>query len=206
MKLVTIDQNVMGQNIYLYFNETTREGVLIDAGDSEAEIARILEKNGVKLKAILLTHGHYDHIASANEIRELTGAKIYCHPQEQQFLTSPEMNLSIRFRKILNVPPDGLLDESDIFEVGSAKLNVIHTPGHTPGGLCFYDEENKNLFTGDTLFHTSIGRSDLPLGNLDVLVKGIKEKLLSLPDDVQVFPGHGESSTIAFEKKNNPYV
>ncbi|MCL2839255.1 MAG: MBL fold metallo-hydrolase [Defluviitaleaceae bacterium] len=206
MKLIIINQNAMGQNIYLYFDESTKEGILIDAGDSETEIMSKINQHNVKIKALLLTHGHYDHIACANEIREKTDTKIYCHPDEQQFLENPELNLSTRFKRILKVTPDGLLKDGEIFEIGDTTLKIIHTPGHTPGGLCFYDEKNGVLFTGDTLFRESIGRADLPLSNPTDLTKGIKEKLLTLPSETKVYPGHGESSDIGFEKKYNAYV
>jgi len=206
MKLLTIDNNAMGQNIYLYFDEATKEGIVIDAGDSFETIREAISENGVKVKGILLTHGHYDHIACANELRELTGADIYSHELEKKMLENPEHNLSIRFARRLEVTPDKLFADGDVFSFADMQLRVIHTPGHTPGGVCFYDDQNAVLFTGDTLFRESIGRSDLPSSNHGDLITGVKEKLFALPDSVEAYPGHGESTSVGYEKKHNPFV
>jgi len=206
MQLITINQNILGQNIYLYFDEASKEGVIIDPGDSADIIETTLKEHNIKVKGILLTHSHYDHITSAIEIRALTKADIYCHVLERPMLEDPEYNLSVRFTRRLEVSPDKVFADGDEFPIGETTLKVIHTPGHTPGGLCYYDKKNRLIFTGDTLFHNSIGRSDFPYGEYDVLIASIKQRLFTLPDYVKIYPGHGGSSTIGDEKTSNPFV
>jgi len=205
MKLITINKNILSQNIFIYFDEATKEGVIIDPGDSEKIIQSTLEENGIKIKGILLTHCHYDHITSANEIRAFTNADIYCHVLERPMLEDPEYNLSVKFTR-LEVSPDKVFADGDEFPIADTVLKVIHTPGHTPGGLCYYDKKNRLIFTGDTLFHSSIGRSDFPFGDHDVLISSIKQRLFTLPEYVKIYPGHGGSSTIKDEKASNPFV
>jgi len=205
----TFARNSMGQNIYLYYDKLLSEGVLIDAGCNEADcsdIAAFLREKGITVKAILLTHGHFDHIIAADEMRALTNAEIYCHCAEKPMLDDHELNLSTMIKKKLSVTPDKVLQDGDTFRFGNAQLEVLHTPGHTPGGVCYYDRENGNLFTGDTLFRESVGRTDLPQGNSKTLKKSIAEKLLTLPGSTVVYPGHGSSSTVGHEKQKNPFV
>ena len=205
MKLAAFNSNAMGQNIYLYYDETRKEGVIIDAGcskDDSAAIARAITDNSITIKALLLTHGHFDHITAVEDMKALTGAMLYCHQQEKPFLETPALNLSTMIGKEIGVTPDGLFVDGDVFEIGGAKLQVLHTPGHTPGGVCFYDEANETLFTGDTLFRQSIGRTDLPQSSHAVLMDSIKDRLLALPDSIKVYPGHGPSTTIKDERRN----
>lgn len=200
MTLKTFNNNPMGQNIYLYHNE--RQGVLIDAGCSAADQAAIASAiKDIKIKAILLTHGHYDHITAAEEMKDLTGSELYCHESEKPMLESPGLNLSFRTGKEIKISPDQLLKDGDIIRFGNTELKVLHTPGHTAGGVCYYDEENGNLFSGDTLFLGDVGRTDLPGGDHSTLVSGIKAKLLVLPDSTAVYPGHDSSTTIGAERR-----
>ena len=195
MELIIINNNDLGQNVYIYFDPATKEGVIIDPGNNPEDIMEAINQNNIKVKAILLTHGHFDHISSVEEIKEQTEALVYCHEQEKQFLEDSSLNLSgMRRVKEVKFSPDGLLGDN-IF-----CFKVIHTPGHTPGCVCYYDEENGIIFTGDTLFKNAVGRTDLPLSDHGALVKAVKEKLFSLPDDTVVYPGHGESTSIGGEK------
>jgi len=205
----TFNKNSMGQNIYLCYCEATSEGVLIDAGCNAADekaITATINENNITIKAILLTHGHYDHITGAEKMRQVTGAKIYCHISEKQMLEDPELNLSCRTANKIKITPDETLNDSDIFHFGQCALKILHTPGHTPGGVCYYNEESGILFSGDTLFKSSIGRTDLPLGDHQKLIRNINAKLLTLPADVTVYPGHSDSTTIGHEKKFNPFL
>ena len=195
MELIIINNNDLEQNVYIYFDPTTKEGVVIDPGNNPEDIMEAINQNNIKVKAILLTHGHFDHISSAEEIGKLTGGLIHCHEQDKQLLEDPALNLSVMIRKEIKFSPDRLLGDS-IF-----CFKVIHTPGHTPGCVCYYDEENGIIFTGDTLFKSAVGRTDMPLGDYGAMFRSIEEKLFSLPDDTLVYPGHGESTTIGLEKR-----
>ena len=203
------DNNPMGQNIYLYYDEQSSEGVLIDSGCSEADkdaIAATISENNIKIQAILLTHGHYDHIIAINEMKMLTAAMVCSHETEKEVLENPNLNLSINIGMNLSVTPEKVFADGDVFQIGECPLKVLHTPGHTPGGVCYYDEKNSTLFSGDTLFEASIGRSDFPLGNHQALIKSIVDRLMILPDDTKVYPGHGPCTTIGYEKRNNPFL
>jgi len=205
----TFSKNSMGQNIYLCRCQNSGEGILIDAGCNEADekaIMQAINDSGVTVKAILLTHGHYDHIAGAAKMKALTSAPIFCHISEKEMLEDPDVNLSCRISNKVSVTPDELFNDGDVFVFGDVTLKVLHTPGHTPGGVCYYDAEGGNLFAGDTLFANSIGRTDLPMGDHHKLIRNIKTKLLTLPQDTVVYPGHGGTTTIGREKSSNPFL
>ena len=209
MKIETFSKNSMGQNIYLCWCGNSKEGVLIDAGCNEADekaIMQTINNEGITLKAILLTHGHYDHITAVKKMKSLTNAPVYSHISEKQVLENPDLNLSCRILTKISVTPDELFNDGDAFEFGDCTLKVLHTPGHTPGGVCYYDADGGNLFAGDTLFASSIGRTDFPMGDHAKLVRNITAKLLTLPDDTMVYPGHGGTTTIWREKASNPYL
>jgi len=209
MKILTFKNNSMGQNIYMCHCEETGEGIIIDAGCSTADekaIMKVINENGITVKAILLTHGHYDHLIAVEKIKKLTNAEVYCHASEKQFLENPEFNLSWRTGRNISVVPDKLLNDSDVLTFGTISLKVLHTPGHTPGGVCYYSEKACSLFSGDTLFKGSVGRTDLPLGDHDKLMRNIAAKLLVLPDETVVYPGHGNNTDIRHEKKSNPFL
>lgn len=204
MELLVINDNDYGQNIYLYYDAGTGEGVIIDPGDSFEAIRDVIKQKNIKVKAILLTHGHFDHTFRVNEIRELAGAPVYAHEAETRLLADPEFNRSGYRGLNISVVPDKSFTNGEVFPLASGnELEVIHTPGHTAGGVCYYDKKNRLLFTGDTLFKGTIGRTDMPTGNYATLLDSIKERLFVLPDNVKVLPGHDASSTIGNEKKSN---
>jgi len=203
MVLECIPTGMFGSNCYIAGDNG--DGVVIDPGTDVETIIKTAEKNGLTIKFIILTHGHIDHICSANKLRQLTGAHIAAHRDEIDIITNPQYNGSALFGEAAafnNV--DIVLTDGDIIESGGLKLEIIHTPGHTPGGICI--KTGDNLFTGDTLFRKSIGRTDLGGGNYKNLIYSIKSRLMTLEDEVKVYPGHGESSTIGFERKNNPFL
>ena len=207
MVLKTINQNEMRQNIYVYFCPKIKEGVIIDPGHNIDETKKYVNENEIKISKILLTHGHYDHILHAKEAADFFSALICCHPDEKEMMETPNMNFSTRVsRTPVSFSPDRLLQEGDNITIGSGSLKVIHTPGHTSGCICFYDEKNARLFSGDTLFLESIGRTDFPGSSTEAIIKNIKLKLFTLPPEVKVYPGHGISTTIGHETKNNEIV
>jgi len=202
MKLITINENEIRENIYIYYDEVSKEGVVIDPGYNKEEIMEEINHNGIKIVGILITHGHFDHIGEANAIKEYTKANIFCHKLEEEMLISSKLNLSSRVAGVeISIEPDELLEDDSVIILGNTTLRTIHTPGHSMGGVCFYDEENGVIFAGDTLFKGTIGRTDLYGGNHDILLKSIEKKLFTLPDDTEVHSGHGSKTTIGKEKR-----
>ncbi|NJD02475.1 MAG: MBL fold metallo-hydrolase [Ruminiclostridium sp.] len=181
------------------------EGVVIDPGADAGEISGAVDKLKLKIKYIILTHAHIDHIVSVDELRSILGAKVMLHENEARALANPFYNSSVLFglKKVFK-EADGVLKDGDILEAGGLKFEIIHTPGHTPGGICI--KVGDYVFTGDTLFMMSVGRSDFGGGDQDQLMDSIKNKLMILKDDTKVFPGHGTSTTIGHERANNPFI
>lgn len=207
MKIETFVLGDVRTNCYLLINEETKEALVVDPADRADVIVRKLIDEGLTLKAILLTHGHGDHILAVGALKKQFGVKVYAAKAEEALLSDTAQNLSKALFGIeVTVKPDVLLEDGQEFEAAGICLRMLHTPGHTPGGCCYYQAEEKILFSGDTLFCGSIGRTDFPGGSLSQLVRSVKEKLLVLPEDVKVYPGHEEITTIGHEKRYNPYM
>lgn len=207
MKIETMVLGDVRTNCYLLINEETKEALVVDPADRADVIVRKLIDEGLTLKAILLTHGHGDHILAVDALKKQFGVKVYAAKAEEALLSDAAQNLSkALFGIAVTVKPDILLEDGQEFEAAGIRLRMLHTPGHTPGGCCYYQAEEKILFSGDTLFCGSIGRTDFPGGSLSELVRSVKEKLLVLPEDVKVYPGHEEITTIGHEKRYNPYM
>lgn len=187
-------------NCYLCKNEETGEGFIVDPGGNSLKITMNVEKMEMKPKAILLTHGHFDHIAAVDELRKHYGIKVYACKEESNLMLDSRKNLSNYFGEPLVVRTDELLVDRQHIEVAGFDIKFIHTPGHTPGGGCYYIEDEEVLFSGDTLFCASYGRTDFPGGSEAELFRSIKGKLLVLPNETEVFPGHNNSTTIQSEK------
>lgn len=203
MEIKVFVEGPVDANNYLIIDEKSKEAVLIDCSSGRQEFINSIKNSGVNLKYILLTHGHFDHILGVDKFKEVFGTDAYIAKEdiEQVELTPKFMPIlagmeSVEINSIHNYLKDG-----DIIKVGDIEIKAIATPGHTPGGMSYLIGDK--LFSGDTLFHRSIGRCDFPGGSLDTIIKSIKEKLFTLPDDTEVFPGHGEKTTIAYEKKYN---
>jgi len=192
-------------NCYIIADEETKEAAIIDPSAEGEEILKVIGDNHLKVKYIINTHGHMDHIGANAEIKEVTGAKILIHEDDRNLLSSPVKNLAIFWGKMTKSPPaDRLLKDGEIISLGQLRLKVIHTPGHTRGSICLLVD--RRLFTGDTLLRNTIGRADLPGASEKILVQCIKEKLLPLEDEIKIYPGHEEETTIGREKRNNPFL
>lgn len=202
--------NPFQQNTYLVYDD---EGTahLIDAGNStageHAELKKFIENKKLTLKRFLLTHAHIDHILGARFILDTYGLLPEMHEKEIFFIDRMAQSAGMYSVNFDQAPmPEIFLKEGDVIHLGNYSFECIFTPGHSPGSISFYNKENKLLLGGDVLFRGSIGRSDLPMGDHDTLIRSIKEKLFILGDDVKVYSGHGPSTTIGFEKQNNPFL
>lgn len=208
--MMKIDKFVIGMvstNCYVVSNEEINECFIVDPGSYRKEIVSHIKRNGLKVKAILLTHGHFDHIMGIDRFLHDFPVPVYAHEEEQALLENAQYNLSgmyesggYTFTKAVYVK------DRQILEIAGMKIQVLYTPGHTIGGCCYYLEEEKVLFTGDSLFQESIGRTDFPTGSASQLVRSVREKLLVLPEDVQVYPGHEGMTTIGNERIHNPFI
>ena len=204
-----IDSRILGMvgtNCYLLCNMDIKECVLIDPADSQDEISRMIDESGCSLKGILLTHGHFDHIMAADAVRDKYGVKVYASCYEKNTLEQPHINLGEAYGLKLLVKADVWHKDGEILKLAGFDIEALHTPGHTEGGSCYYVREIGVLFSGDTLFCGSVGRTDFPGGSMSEIVRSIKEKVMVLPDDTKVYPGHGEGTSVGYERENNPFL
>ena len=199
MIVKSVIAGIYDANCYIIMDESTREAVVLDPGGIEPTIERSIDALGAKVKYILLTHGHVDHVSGVEYLADKYKVPFYINKIDEEYMEKDNYVFgSIR-------KANGYLNDGDILSFGNHNIKVIHTPGHTKGGLCFLIDDSK-LFTGDTLFQGSIGRTDFIGGNFGEIINSIKTKLLPLGDNVEVYPGHGAMSTIAYEKRNNMYL
>lgn len=199
----------LGVNCYILESKTSDECMVIDPGGGADEILNYINSRGKCLKVIVNTHGHGDHIGAVEKLRKAAGAVYMVHEADAEMVKDADQNLSgpMGFPTCLG-EPDVLLKENDTVSLGDISLKVIHTPGHTPGGICLYGEYEgeKVLFSGDSLFAEGIGRCDFPGGSMETLIRSLREKIMTLPEDTTVYPGHGPSSEIGWERIHNPYL
>lgn len=207
MRITNLPSGALQANTYLAVDEKTNEGFIVDPGGYNKVLTKEVRDNDVNIKYIILTHGHSDHICGVNEHKaEFPDAKIVVYKDEEAMLENPNLNQSPGFGVPYSTKADILVSDGDELKVGDVTLKFIHTPGHTEGGMCIYVKEAKALFSGDTLFRQSIGRTDFPGGSYKEIMDSIRKKLFLLPDDTNVFPGHMGTTSIGFEKENNPFV
>ena len=194
-------------NCTLLGDEQTHEAIIVDPGDEAGRIARKLEQMGLALKQILLTHAHLDHAGAAARLKKLTGAPVWLHPADLPLLNSMDQQaawMGLETPEVL--PPDGELADGQAVGLEHFPARVIFTPGHTQGSCCLYLEAEKLLIAGDTLFAGSIGRTDLPGGDSDLIMDSLHRRILTLPDETRVICGHGPMTTIGRERKANPFL
>lgn len=193
-------------NCYLLVNHKTGELLVVDPGDQAQLIEKQIEKTGAKPVAILLTHGHFDHAGAAEELADKYQISIYAHEAEKETLEDPGLNLCGMIGEHKVYHADIFVKDEEILNLAGFSIRVFFTPGHTIGGCCYYIADEKILFSGDTLFQESVGRTDFPRGSASDLIRAIREKLMPLPDDVTVYTGHDESTLIGYERMHNPYL
>jgi len=192
-------------NCYLIGDEDTKEAVVIDPGGDEDEILEAIKYHGFNLKYIIDTHGHFDHVDANQPLKDATGAQIAIHKLDAPMLKRANEAIFFTGKPMRPSEADVLLQEGDELAFGKYRLKVLHTPGHTPGGISLTLEGSNLVYVGDTLFAGSIGRTDFPGGDFDALIRGVREKLFTLGDHYIVYPGHGPVTTIGNERKYNPF-
>ena len=208
MAEIKIGRMVLGvcqTNAYFLYHEGYDEVIFIDPPDKGADICRTLGQKGFKVVGILLTHGHFDHILGCQELKELSGARVYAMEEERELLANAAQNVSAQVGIPYTLEADVYVKHDDRITIADMTCRVIATPGHTVGGCCYYFEEDGLLISGDTLFQESVGRTDFPTGSMGTLIRSIKERLFVLPDETKVYPGHGDHTTIGHEKRYNPF-
>ncbi len=205
MIIRTLAVGPLDVNCYILGCESTHEAAVIDPGGGAESIIASLAADGLKLTHILLTHGHWDHVGAVAELKKRFDPRICLHKADEEiYCDAPEHAAMFGFQAAHPPPVDHFLDNGGSLHVGDLEITVFHTPGHTPGSVCFLTRGK--VFSGDLLFKCSIGRTDLPGGDLDTLLKSIREVVFALPDDTPVLPGHGPGTTVSDEKTLNPFL
>ncbi len=208
LKVFIIPVTPFQQNCSLVFDEDAKRGAIVDPGGDVPAILDAIKRSGIAIEKILLTHGHIDHAGGAAELRDALGTTIEGPHREDKFLLDglPESGARYGMMGVRAVEPERWLAEGDVVSVAGLSFSVIEAPGHTPGSVVFYNDENRFALMGDVLFQGSVGRTDLPRGSHETLIRSIREKILPLGDDVTFLPGHGPASHIGDERRNNPFL
>lgn len=205
IKIITKVLGSVSTNCYFIVNVSNNETVIVDPADNSAAIESVVLENGLKPQAVLLTHGHFDHIMAAKQVRENYTIPVIACDKEKDVIENSSYNLSSSFGGSIILEADNYVKDGSILDIAGFSIKVIHTPGHTEGSACYYFSSEDVLISGDTLFCESVGRSDFPTGSSSQIIRSVKEKLMVLPDETIVYPGHGDSTTIEYEKKYNPF-
>ena len=194
----------IGTNVYFLTHKSSKETVIVDPGAQASALIQFVNQYELKLKAILLTHGHEDHFRAAQDIKNAFSVPVYCHEEEKEILMDPARNCSAGMGAPCSLTPDILLKDSQELTLAHLHLRVLHTPGHTKGSCCYWLPDQAVLISGDTLFHGSYGRTDLPTGNDAQMLQSLRRLLRELPEETAVYPGHMDRTSIAFERRFNP--
>lgn len=209
MGKLKINQYVVGAvqtNCYFAINQETNEVLVIDPGDNAKQLAERIRQEKLKPVAVLLTHGHFDHAGGAAELAEEWQIPVYAHEDEKETLVDPKLNVSWMMGREECFSADEFVKDEQELDLAGFHIRVLHTPGHTVGGCCYYLPYEDVVFSGDTLFCMSVGRTDFPKGSMSAIVRSIKEKLMVLPEHTTVYPGHNDVTTIENERMYNPYL
>lgn len=206
MKVERFLTGILSTNCYVAWNEQTKEAVIVDPAAYSKKLAEFFREEGLKPQAVLLTHGHFDHIMGLDALLEEYPVPVYVHGAEKGLIADPKTNLSLTYTNGYVFEDATYVTDGQKIAAAGVTFEVLFTPGHTSGGCCYYAETENMLFSGDTLFRCSVGRSDLPTGDETTLIRSIKEKLLVLPENTVVYPGHMAATTIQTEKTANPFL
>ncbi len=206
MKIEKFVTGIISTNCYLVINEETKQTVVIDPAACPSYLVGHMKSEGLQVVAILLTHGHFDHIMGIDELRREFPVPVYVQEGDRETLLDPALNLSSSYTDGYTFEGADYIRDGQRLELAGFSFQVIHTPGHTPGGVCYYLESEGVLFSGDTLFRNSVGRTDFPNSSMSDLLRSLREKVMELPDDVKVYPGHMGETTIGHERKYNPFI
>ena len=205
MLLKQLEVGPLMVNCYIVGCEKTRQAAVIDPGDETERIIDMAKEMNLEIKQIINTHGHMDHIAGNSDMKRITGAEIFIHPEDADMLTSPRGNMSVFFGVPVDSPAaDNFLEEGDTHVLGKLEFQVLHVPGHSPGSVCLVIDNI--AIVGDTLFNGSIGRTDFPGGSLEQLTDNIHRKIFALDDSTKILPGHGPATTVGRERRHNPFL
>ena len=193
-------------NVYFVMNADTKELLIVDPSYAAERIVQKIDQMGGRPVAILLTHGHSDHIMAAGKLKDIYHIPIYACREETEMLADPQLNMSVHYGEAVSLQADYLLTDLDVLDLAGFSIQMLHTPGHTKGSCCYYFKDEETLFSGDTLFCGSVGRTDFPGGSTAAIVQSLHRLLESLPEETEVYPGHMMSTTIGHEKRYNPFV
>ena len=206
MKIEKFSLGILGANCYLLINEETKDTVVVDPGGHSKKFTAYIEEEKLNLVAILLTHGHFDHIMGIDDFLKAFPVPVYAGEDELPVIEDDRLNVSCMYGPKYAFHGAQPVRDGQVIECAGIEVDVLHTPGHTVGGCCYYLPKEHRLFSGDTLFCASIGRTDLPTGSSSQLVRSVQEKIMTLPDDTKIYPGHMEETSVQFEKEHNPFI
>lgn len=206
MKVERFVTGIISTNCYLAINENTKQAVVIDPAACPKKILDYIREENLKIEAILLTHGHFDHIMGLDGFLEHFDVPVYVHEEEERVMNDPELNQSAVYTSGYTFSGAKYVRDRQVLEFAGYLFEVLHTPGHTWGGCCYYIASEGVLFSGDTLFQNSVGRTDFETSSTSDLITSIREKLLKLPDETRVYPGHMGETLIGYERMHNPFI